>query len=97
MYFTPKITTKGLKSPEGYCSTMNLHDSKISYFDVGGQFAKDLEKAGSKAGIDFVLQTLRDTFGSDFDKFFVKGHMTIGVKIHLYWVLGPQQRQEKLI
>ena len=76
MYFTPKITTKGLKSPEGYCSTMNLHDSKISYFDVGGQFAKDLEKAGSKAGIDFVLQTLRDTFGSDFDKFFVKGHMT---------------------
>ena len=69
MYFTPKIKTEGFKSPEGYCSTMNLHDSKISYFDVGGEFAKDLEKAGSKAGIDFVLQTLRDTFGSDFDKF----------------------------
>ena len=76
MYFTPKIKTEGFKSPEGYCSTMNLHDSKISYFDVGGEFAKDLEKEGSKAGIDFVLQTLRDTFGSDFDKFFVKGHMT---------------------
>ena len=76
MYFSTKIKTKGLKSPEGYCSTMNLHDSRISYFDVGGEFAKDLEKAGSKAGVDFVLQTLRDTFGSDFDKFYVKGHMT---------------------
>ena len=43
---------------------------------MGGEFAKDLEKAGSKAGIDFVLQTLRDTFGSEFDKFYIKGHMT---------------------
>ena len=76
MYFTTKIGTKGLKSPEGYCSTMSLHGSNISYFDVGGEFAKDLEKAGSKAGIDFVLQTLRDTFGSEFDKFYIKGHMT---------------------
>ena len=59
-----------------YLNHVSLHGSNISYFDVGGEFAKDLEKAGSKAGIDFVLQTLRDTFGSEFDKFYIKGHMT---------------------
>ena len=76
VYFNTKIKSKGLETPEGYCATMKLHNSNISYFDVGGQFAKDLEKDGSKAGIDFVLQDLRNTFGSDFDKFFIKGHMT---------------------
>ena len=76
VYFTSRINSKGLETPRGYCSTMRLHNSNISYFDVGGQFAKDMEKAGSKAGIDFVLQDLRNTFGSNFDKFFIKGHMT---------------------
>jgi len=75
VYFSPRITTKSV-SPKGYCGTLRLHKSNLSYFDVGGQFAKDLEDAGTKASIDFVINSLRSTFGSEFDKYLIKTHAT---------------------
>jgi len=75
VYFSPRIVSKS-KSPKGYCGTLRLHKSNLSYFDVGGQFAKDLEDAGTKASIDFVINSLRSTFGSEFDKYLIKTHAT---------------------
>ena len=75
VYFTPRIITK-TPSPKGYCGTLRLHKSNLSYFDVGGQFAKDLEAEGAKASIDFVINSLRSTFGSEFDKYLIKAHAT---------------------
>ncbi len=75
VYFSPRIVSKS-KSPKGYCGTLRLHKSNLSYFDVGGQFAKDLEDAGTKASIDFVINSLRSTFGSEFDKYLIKTHVT---------------------
>ena len=43
---------------------------------MGGQFAKNLENEGEKASIDFVVKSLRSTFGSKFDKFIIKSHAT---------------------
>jgi len=75
VYFSPRIVTKST-SPKGYCGTLRLHKSNVSYFDVGGQFAKELEAAGTKASIDFVINSLRSTFGSKFDKYIIKTHAT---------------------
>ena len=44
--------------------------------DVGGQFAKDLEKEGEQASIDFVINSLKSTFGNEFDQFVINAHAT---------------------
>ena len=43
---------------------------------VGGDFGFELSKAGPAAAIDFGLGELRKLFGSDTDKYFVKGEFT---------------------
>ncbi len=74
-YLLTKIKNK-VSPPKGFFGSLRLHDSNLSYFDVGGQFAKNLEKEGEKASIDFVVKSLRSTFGSKFDKFVIKAHAT---------------------
>ena len=74
-YLFSKIKNK-VSPPKGFFGSLRLHDSNLSYFDVGGQFAKNLEKEGEKASIDFVVKSLRSTFGSKFDKFIIKAHAT---------------------
>ena len=41
-YLFSKITTKSL-SPVGCFGSLKLHNFNLSYFDVGGSFAKELE------------------------------------------------------
>ena len=74
-YLFSKITNNNLP-PKGSFGSLRLHDTNLSYFDVGGQFAKDLEKEGEKASIDFALNSLRSTFGSEFNQFVINAHAT---------------------
>ncbi len=74
-YFFSKIEKTNI-SPKGYFGSLRLHKSNLSYFDVGGKFAKDLEEEGQEASIDFVLNSLRATFGSKFDQYLIKAHVT---------------------
>ena len=74
-YLFSKITNKNLP-PKGSFGSLKLHDTNLSYFDVGGQFAKNLEKEGERASIDFVINSLRSTFGSNFDQFVIKADAT---------------------
>ena len=62
--------------PKGFFGSLRLHETNLSYFDVGGQFAENLEKEGERASIDFVTSSLRSTFGSKFDQFVIKAHAT---------------------
>ena len=85
-YFMKRIESNGAISPKGSCGTLRNQGTSISYFDVGGQFGKDLEAEGSEASIDFIKNRLRKAFSSDFDKYFIKAHVTSWGKNP--WVLG---------
>ena len=41
--------------PKGFFGSLRLHETNLSYFDVGGQFAENLEKEGERASIDLSL------------------------------------------
>ena len=58
------------------CFDAKLHNGNLSYFDVGGNFALELEKEGEKASIDFVLNILRSSFGNTIDKYLMNAHVT---------------------
>jgi len=75
-YFFSKINSLS-SFPKGCFGTLKLHNSNLSYFDVGGNFALELEKEGEKASIDFVLNTLRSSFGNTIDKYLIKAHATL--------------------
>ena len=70
-YLFSKILTKSL-SPIGCFGSLRLHNFNVSYFDVGGGFAKELESAEKIAAKDFILETLKSTFGSDIEKYIIK-------------------------
>ena len=74
-YLFSKIKNK-VSPPKGFFGSLRLHNSNLSYFDVGGQFAKNLEKEGERASIDFVIKSLKSTFGTKFDQFVIKAHAT---------------------
>ena len=74
-YLFSKITTKSL-SPIGFFGSLKLHNFNLSYFDVGGGFAEELENAGENAAKDFILELLKSTFGSDIKKYIIKYHVT---------------------
>jgi len=74
-YFFSKVGKTSIP-PKGFFGSLRLHKSNLSYFDVGGQFAKDLEEEGHDASVDFVLNSLRSIFGSNFDQYFIKAHAT---------------------
>lgn len=76
MYLYTKVNSKKSKSPRSANGVLRVHKSNISFFNVKGQFGKDLEAEGSKASVDFILSDLRATFGSKFDKYLMKYHVT---------------------
>ena len=75
-YFYTKVNSNKSKSPKSANGVLRVHETNISFFNVKGQFAKDLEAEGSKASVDFVLNDLRSTFGSNFDNYLIKAHVT---------------------
>ena len=56
--------------------TLKVCDSNISFFSLKGRFAKDMAKEGDKASIDFILNYLRSAYGSSFDDYFIKAHVS---------------------
>ena len=74
-YLFSKITTKSL-SPIGCFGSLKLHNSNLSYFDVGGGFAEELENADGNAAKDFILNILKSTFGSHIKKYIIKFYVT---------------------
>ena len=60
----------------------NISGSGISYCDVGGSFAQELERAGDTAAVDFAMGKLKEMLGSDIEKAFMKSHVTT-------WGPGP--------
>ena len=81
-YLIYKINSKGAKSPKGMMALVNVSGSNLSYADVGGEFARALEKEGRAASIDFALSELRKIFGSEVDRQFIKADATA-------WGLNP--------
>jgi monoamine oxidase len=75
-YLAYKIDSHGSSSPRGMLLMVNLSGSNLSYGDVGGEFARELEKEGVDGGIDFALGELRKIFGSKIDQHFIKGDVT---------------------
>ena len=57
-YLFSKITTKSL-SPIGFFGSLKLHNFNLSYFDVGGGFAKELEKAGENEAKRFYFKNFK--------------------------------------
>ena len=58
-------------SYEAFGALTNASGSGLAYCDTGGSFARDLEKAGEAAAIDFVKGTLRNLIGGDVDKYLI--------------------------
>ena len=75
-YVYTKIQSNGAASPKGGCGLFNITGSGLCYWDTGGKFSEELEAEGSKAQIDFFLNNLKTTFGSEIDKHVIKAHAT---------------------
>ena len=58
------------ESDEAFGALTNASGTGLAYCDVGGRFARDLEKAGAAAAIDFVKGKLRALIGSEVDRQF---------------------------
>jgi monoamine oxidase len=75
-YVYTKIQSNAAPSPKGGCGLFNITGSGLCYWDTGGKFSEELEAEGSKAQIDFFLNNLKTTFGSEIDKHVIKAHAT---------------------
>ena len=75
-YVYTKIQSNGAASPKGGCGLFNITGSGLCYWDTGGKFSEELEAEGSKAQIDFFLNVMRKTFGSEVGKHVIKAHAT---------------------
>jgi len=75
-YVYTKIQSNGAASPKGGGGLFNITGSGLCYWDTGGKFSEELEAEGSKAQIDFFLNNLKTTFGSEIDKHVIKAHAT---------------------
>ena len=62
--------------PKSSNGTLRVCNSNISFFSMKGQFATDMAKEGYQASVDFILNYLRSAYGSNFDKYFIKAHVT---------------------
>ena len=54
----------------------NVSGIGLTLADVGGDFARDLGKAGGEAAIDFARSELRAILGGAVGRHLVKGHFT---------------------
>ena len=75
-YIYYKLNSQKTVTPRGVAGLTNSSGSNLSYFDAGGEFARELEKAGEDASIDFVLGEIKSIFGSKIDKYLIKAHAT---------------------
>ncbi len=75
-YLTYQIPNSSAKSPAGMGMLLNQCGSNLSFGDVGGEFARELEREGVDGGIEFARGELRKIFGSDVDRYFIKGDAT---------------------
>jgi len=75
-YIYYKLNSKNTAAQRGVAGLTNSSGSNLSYFDAGGEFARELENAGEEASIDFVLGELKSIFGSKVDKHLIKAHAT---------------------
>ena len=75
-YIYTKIQSNGAPSPKGGCGLFNITGSGLCYWDTGGNFSEELEAEGSKAQIDFFLNVMKKTFGSEISKHVIKAHAT---------------------
>ena len=62
--------------PKSSNGTLRVCYSNISFFSIKGQFATDMAKEGDQASVDFILNYLRSAYGSNFDKYFIKAHVS---------------------
>ncbi len=75
-YVYTKIQSNGAPSPKGGVGLFNITGSGLCYWDTGGNFSEELEAEGSKAQIDFFLNVMKKTFGSEVGKHVIKAHAT---------------------
>ncbi|MDC0056928.1 FAD-dependent oxidoreductase [Alphaproteobacteria bacterium] len=75
-YIYYKLKNKNKTFPKGVAGLTNSGSSNLSYFDTGGEFARELENAGKETSIDFVLGELKSIFGSKIDKCLINAHAT---------------------
>jgi len=75
-YLVYQLPPSGDASPRGFGMLTNIGGTNLSYGDVGGGLAWELENEGVDGALDFGLSELRKIFGSTVDKEFVKGHVT---------------------
>ncbi len=75
-YIYYKLNNQKKSYPRGVAGLTNVSGSNLSYFDSGGEFARELENAGEKVAIDFVLDELKSIFGSKIEKYLIKAHAT---------------------
>ena len=73
-YLYYKIDSQNAKSPEGMGITIKPSDSNLCLCDPGGDFGKDLAKAGEKTAIDFALNELKKIFGNKIEKDLIASH-----------------------
>ena len=71
-----KIQSNGASSPKGATGQFNITRSGLCYLDSVGKFCKELEAEGSKAQIDWALNLLKTTYGSEIGKHVIKSHAT---------------------
>ena len=76
-YFYRKVKNEKSISPRTFSGYMKVGGTNVSWFHVKGQFARDLDKEGNQATLDFILNGLKSNFGSDFgEKYVLKSHIT---------------------
>ncbi|HIA61215.1 MAG TPA: FAD-binding protein [Pelagibacterales bacterium] len=75
-YIYYKLNSQNAPIPRGVAGLTNSSGSNLSYFDAGGEFARELENVGEEASIDFVLGELKSIFGSKVEKLLIKAHAT---------------------
>ncbi len=73
-YYRPEPTAAPY--PKGFGLLTNVSGSNLTFADVGGGFARELEAAGPAAAIDVALAELRKILGARVERAFVKGHAT---------------------
>ena len=63
-------------SRRAFGALTNASGTGIAYCDVGGSFAREIEKDGEAAAIDFAMGKMKEMLGADAERAFVKGAVT---------------------
>ena len=75
-YLLYNAHTRRKHSPALMGLLTNVSGTGLTFADVGGDFAMELENAGGEAVIDFAKSELHKIFGAAIDKHLVKAHFT---------------------